>query len=914
MAKINFPKKQEQRLIPKYLLEYTEELVENHPDPTDPWGGGGGSPIEAGTGIVITGDDTKTISLDTNPSTFEVTATTGMTLEVENENPLWKDSKLQMTSAGSTRLEGTEISLEANNIYLNSNNAPFYVNNTTHEYKTLATTDQLFSGDYDDLYNKPTIPDAVSGTNDGTNWTSLTIGEDTYGLASGGSTYTAGTGIDITGTTISVDTNTVAMQTDIPTNYVTTDTTQNITGGKTFNNNITVNGNITVDNYGIISSPWYRTYNGYLAYDSIDPINNWTSYNNHTITQELDGSTYTILLPNANGTMALTSDIPTDLSDLNNDAGYITGINSSDVITALGYTPGTSNFSGSYTDLTDKPTIGDGLITIQKNGTTVNNFRTNQSTNKTINISVPTATSDLTNDSGFITGINSSDVINALGYTPGTSNFSGSYTDLTDKPTIPTVNDPTITFTQGGVTKGTITLNQSSNQTIALDAGGSSGSGNMIDIGPITTSTFNLTADQLAAVEDGASINLTLAYPLVTFTYSYVFHPWTYDSDVHSYYVYRSYSIDPALGNVGPSVFIRELRITTQGACTYAYQTINLSKVASTGDYADLTNTPDLSIYAESADLATVATSGSYNDLSNKPTIPTVNDNTITITQGGVTKGSFTLNQSTNQTIDVDDVPGMIGEELFSRTPTAGQDVYSITLSDNITNYEYIEIYYNTINNTNEKLVKKLANPAVNDIFSLQHFINNTGTSRLYTINDAFTITNATTITFNSSIQQRVGNSEATNVGSSTTSMRNRPYKIIGYKQNSAPIVIPSFAYANGDTYVNKDYQQLFGYITNGGKDIQITVITPKSLANISSITINKLEMVVRGVGGYVNGNSYIDYANTTGYTILYNISSENYITITIRASAAYSGGTNNTPITAVVKNSIASLSLTFNT
>jgi hypothetical protein len=26
----------------------------------------------------------------------------------------------------------------------------------------------------------------VSGTNDGTNWTSLTIGEDTYGFASGG--------------------------------------------------------------------------------------------------------------------------------------------------------------------------------------------------------------------------------------------------------------------------------------------------------------------------------------------------------------------------------------------------------------------------------------------------------------------------------------------------------------------------------------------------------------------------------------------------------------------------------------------------------------------------------------------------------------------------------------------------------
>lgn len=41
--------------------------------------------------------------------------------------------------------------------------------------------------------------------------------------------------------------------------------------------------------------------------------------------------------------------------------------------------------------------------------------------------------------------------------------------------------------------------------------------------------------------------------------------------------------------------------------------------------------------------------------IKNKPTIPAAaNDATITITQGGVTKGSFTTNQSTNGTIDID--------------------------------------------------------------------------------------------------------------------------------------------------------------------------------------------------------------------------------------------------------------------
>lgn len=39
-------------------------------------------------------------------------------------------------------------------------------------------------------------------------------------------------------------------------------------------------------------------------------------------------------------------------------------------------------------------------------------------TNKAVDVIVPTAVSDLTNDSGFITGITSSDVTTALGFTP----------------------------------------------------------------------------------------------------------------------------------------------------------------------------------------------------------------------------------------------------------------------------------------------------------------------------------------------------------------------------------------------------------------------------------------------------------------------------------------------------------------
>ena len=47
--------------------------------------------------------------------------------------------------------------------------------------------------------------------------------------------------------------------------------------------------------------------------------------------------------------------------------------------------------------------------------------------------------------------------------------------------------------------------------------------------------------------------------------------------------------------------------------------------------------------------------SGSYNDLTNKPTIPTVGNGTVTIKQAGTSKGTFTMNQTGNTTIELTD-------------------------------------------------------------------------------------------------------------------------------------------------------------------------------------------------------------------------------------------------------------------
>ena len=51
--------------------------------------------------------------------------------------------------------------------------------------------------------------------------------------------------------------------------------------------------------------------------------------------------------------------------------------------------------------------------------------------------------------------------------------------------------------------------------------------------------------------------------------------------------------------------------------------------------------------------LAEVAFTGDYNDLDNRPTIPTVNDATLTIQQNGTNVGTFTANQSSDQTVNI---------------------------------------------------------------------------------------------------------------------------------------------------------------------------------------------------------------------------------------------------------------------
>lgn len=103
---------------------------------------------------------------------------------------------------------------------------------------------------------------------------------------------------------------------------------------------------------------------------------------------------------------------------------------------------------------------------------------------------------------------------------------------------------------------------------------------------------------------------------------------------------YTKTEVDNALaGKANTSHTHTVSQITNAGALA-SKDTVNYN--------TDVTNKPTLGT------LAGKNTVDYVTEVTNKPTIPTVGNGTITITQGGVSKGTFTTNQSGNSTIALD--------------------------------------------------------------------------------------------------------------------------------------------------------------------------------------------------------------------------------------------------------------------
>ena len=121
------------------------------------------------------------------------------------------------------------------------------------------------------------------------------------------------------------------------------------------------------------------------------------------------------------------------------------------------------------------------------------------------------------------------------------------------------------------------------------------------------------------------------------------------------------------------------IRSGAQAGAT-AVQPSDLATVATTGDYDDLTDKPDLSIYAESSNLATVATTGSYDDLSDKPTIPAAQVNSDWSASSGVAailnKPSLAAVATTGDYSDLVNTPSIPAAQInsdWSETDTSSK-------------------------------------------------------------------------------------------------------------------------------------------------------------------------------------------------------------------------------------------------
>jgi len=128
------------------------------------------------------------------------------------------------------------------------------------------------------------------------------------------------------------------------------------------------------------------------------------------------------------------------------------------------------------TEVTNKPTIGNGTITITQGGVTKGTFTANQSSNSTIELDAGGGGGTTYTEGDAIDLTNN---IISVKYDNNTLKLNGSGQLYAD---IPAANNATITITQGGVTKGTFTTNQSVNGTIALDTGITYTSGKAIKI------------------------------------------------------------------------------------------------------------------------------------------------------------------------------------------------------------------------------------------------------------------------------------------------------------------------------------------------------------------------------------------------------------------------------------------------
>ena len=375
--------------------------------------------------------------------------------------------------------------------------------------------------------------------------------------------------------------------------------------------------------------------------------------------------------------------------------GNITGTlaDQTDLNTALGLKANTADlatvaFSGSYNDLTNTPTIPAAQIQSDwsQTDTTALDFIKNKPTIPT----VPTNVSAFTNDAGYITtqyvlpiaGANvlggimvgagltissggvlsatgggvadsvawgnitgtladQSDLSTALGLKANTADlatvaFSGSYSDLTGTPTIPTVPTNVSAFTNdaGYLTSADLPAPYSLPTASTSVLGGVK----------IDGTTITIDANGVISAVVGGSGTVTSVGLTVPTGLAVSGSPITSSGTLAITFA-SGYSI-PLTADVNKGVTAYGWGDHSQAGYLTSVGTLNTNNATSL-------SVSSSESFGGSISLHKVSKTGSYNDLLNKPTIPTVNDATLTIQKNSVTIDTFTANASTDKTINI---------------------------------------------------------------------------------------------------------------------------------------------------------------------------------------------------------------------------------------------------------------------
>ena len=266
-----------------------------------------------------------------------------------------------------------------------------------------------------------------------------------------------------------------------------------------------------------------------------DPTNEFQTITRNGSTINLSGNGGSVTVFDGDYTnLTNTPTIPSKTSDLVNDSGFLTSevdgstTNEIQTLSKSGSTISLSDnggsvtvFDGDYNNLSNTPSIptstsdltnDSGFITTEVDGSTTNEIQTLSKSGSTISLSdnggsvtvfdgdynnlsnspsIPTNTSDLTNDSGFLTSevdgstTNEIQTLSKAGSTISLSNnggsvtvFDGDYNNLSNTPSIPT-NTSDLTNDSGflisevdGSTTNEIQILSISNDTIFLSGGG----------------------------------------------------------------------------------------------------------------------------------------------------------------------------------------------------------------------------------------------------------------------------------------------------------------------------------------------------------------------------------------------------------------------------------------------------------